>query len=56
MIFRKTELEDSQLGYTLDHSSYFYFLSPDGTLIEKVPHTMTPAPIIEAIKRVNKQG
>lgn len=56
VIFRKTELEDSQLGYTLDHSSYFYFLSPDGTLIEKVPHTMTPAPIIEAIKRVNKQG
>ncbi|WP_234497732.1 SCO family protein [Vibrio maritimus] len=56
VIFRKTELEDSQLGYTLDHSSYFYFLSPDGTLIEKVPHTMTPAPIIEAIKRVNNQG
>lgn len=56
VIFRKTELEDSQLGYTLDHSSYFYFLSPDGTLIEKVPHTMTPAPIIEAIKRINKQG
>ncbi|MGR5091972.1 SCO family protein [Vibrio maritimus] len=56
VIFRKTELEDSQLGYTLDHSSYFYFLSPDGTLIEKVPHTMTPVPIIEAIKRINKQG
>ncbi|WP_394149527.1 SCO family protein [Vibrio maritimus] len=56
VIFRKTELEDSQLGYTLDHSSYFYFLSPDGTLIEKVPHTMTPAPIIEAIKRINRQG
>ena len=56
VIFRKTELEDSKLGYTLDHSSYFYFLSPDGTLIEKVPHTLNPAPIIEAIHRVNKQG
>ncbi|MGR5306506.1 SCO family protein [Vibrio mediterranei] len=55
-IFRKTELEDSKLGYTLDHSSYFYFLSPDGTLIEKVPHTLTPAPIVEAIKRINAQG
>ncbi|MGF1751209.1 MULTISPECIES: SCO family protein [Vibrio] len=56
VIFRKTELEGSKLGYTLDHSSYFYFLKPDGTLIEKVPHTLTPAPIIEAIKRLNNQG
>ncbi|MFH0262966.1 SCO family protein [Vibrio barjaei] len=56
VIFRKTELEDSKLGYTLDHSSYFYFLSPDGTLIEKVPHTLTPAPIVEAIKRINAKG
>lgn len=56
VIFRKTELEDSKLGYTLDHSSYFYFLSSDGTLIEKVPHTLTPAPIVEAIKRINAQG
>jgi protein SCO1/2 len=56
VIFRKTELEDSRLGYTLDHSSYFYFLSPDGTLIEKVPHTLTPAPIVEAIKRINAKG
>ncbi|MFA0086544.1 SCO family protein [Vibrio sp. 10N.261.51.F12] len=56
VIFRKTELEGSKLDYTLDHSSYFYFLKPDGTLIEKVPHTLTPAPIIEAIKRLNNQG
>ncbi|MBE3665754.1 SCO family protein [Vibrio navarrensis] len=50
VIFRKTELKDSQLKYTLDHSSYFYFLKPDGTLITKVPHTLTPAPIVDAIK------
>ncbi len=24
VIFRKTELKDSELKYTLDHSSYFY--------------------------------
>jgi protein SCO1/2 len=53
VIFKKTELTDSKLGYTLDHSSYFYFLSPQGDLIEKVPHTLNPAPIIEAIKRLN---
>lgn len=52
VIFRKTELEGSELKYTVDHSSYFYFLKPDGTLLTKVPHTLTPAPIIEAVSQV----
>ncbi|WP_070969042.1 SCO family protein [Vibrio sonorensis] len=56
VIFRKTELENSQLGYTLDHSSYFYFLKPDGTLITKVPHTMTPAPIVAAMNKITSEG
>ncbi|MHA2708295.1 SCO family protein [Vibrio owensii] len=56
VIFRKTELEDSELKYTLDHSSYFYFLKPDGTLITKVPHTLTPAPIVEAITKLTAEG
>ena len=47
--FHKTELKDSALEYTIDHSSYFYFLKPDGTLITKVPHTITPDPIVKAI-------
>lgn len=51
VIFRKTELPNSELEYTLDHSSYFYFLKPDGTLITKVPHTQNPAPIVDAIKK-----
>lgn len=54
VIFRKTELEQSELKYTLDHSSYFYFLQPDGTLITKVPHTLSPAPLVEAIHTLNK--
>ncbi|WP_039977961.1 SCO family protein [Vibrio jasicida] len=56
VIFRKTELEGSELKYTLDHSSYFYFLKPDGTLITKVPHTLTPAPIVEAISKLTAEG
>lgn len=56
VIFRKTELEGSGLKYTLDHSSYFYFLKPDGTLITKVPHTLTPAPIVEAITKLTAEG
>ena len=56
VIFRKTKLENSELKYTLDHSSYFYFLKPDGTLITKVPHTLTPAPLVEAMKTLTSQG
>ncbi|UUM31894.1 SCO family protein [Vibrio japonicus] len=56
VIFRKTELENSELKYTLDHSSYFYFLKPDGTLITKVPHTLTPAPLVEAFKTITLEG
>ncbi|MEH0670902.1 SCO family protein [Vibrio owensii] len=56
VIFRKTELKGSELKYTLDHSSYFYFLKPDGTLITKVPHTLTPAPIVDAITKLTAEG
>lgn len=56
VIFRKTELKNSELKYTLDHSSYFYFLKPDGTLITKVPHTLTPAPLVEAFKKITIEG
>lgn len=52
VIFRKTELPDSELQYTLDHSSYFYFVRPDGQLITKVPHAQNPAPIVAAIHKV----
>lgn len=52
VLFQKTDLPNSELKYTLDHSSYFYFLKPDGTLITQVPHTNTPAPIVAAIKEV----
>ncbi len=56
VIYRKTELADSALEYTLDHSSYFYFLKPDGSLIAKVPHALSPAPVLAAMKDViNKQ-
>ncbi|WP_117233032.1 SCO family protein [Vibrio maerlii] len=52
VIFKKTELENSELNYTVDHSSYFYFLKPNGELITKVPHTLNPAPIVAAFNEV----
>lgn len=54
VLFSKTELANSELKYTIDHSSYFYFLRPDGTLIDKVPHTQDPALLVNAIQEVTQ--
>lgn len=55
VVFQKTELKDSALKYTIDHSSYFYFVAPDGSLLKKVPHTLNPQPIIVAIEQLEKE-
>lgn len=52
VLYTKTELKDSALEYAVDHSSYFYFLKPDGSLIEKIAHTLNPAMLIDAIDRL----
>ncbi|ELR65578.1 Cytochrome oxidase biogenesis protein Sco1/SenC/PrrC [Photobacterium marinum] len=52
VLYQRTELENSSLEYAVDHSSYFYFLKPDGTLVEKVQHTLNPAILVETIERI----
>ncbi|MDD1779726.1 SCO family protein [Enterovibrio sp. ZSDZ35] len=52
VLYQITELENSAMEYAVDHSSYFYFLSPDGSLLEKVPHTLNPNMISDAILRL----
>ena len=52
VLYMRTELKDSALEYAIDHSSYFYFLKPDGTLVEKIQHTLNPALLVEAINRL----
>ncbi|MCW8329930.1 SCO family protein [Photobacterium sp. SDRW27] len=52
VLYMRTELEGSALEYAVDHSSYFYFLKPDGTLVEKVQHTLNPALLVDAIDRL----
>lgn len=57
VLYAKAKLEGSAMEYSVDHNSYFYFLKPDGTLIEKVPHTLDPAPIIEVVNNLlSSQG
>ncbi len=52
VLYMRTELKDSALEYAVDHSSYFYFLQPDGTLVDKVQHTLNPKIIVETIDRL----
>lgn len=52
VLYRITELEGSAMDYAVDHSSFFYFLSPDGELLDKVPHTLNPDMLVAAVQRV----
>lgn len=52
VLYQVTQLENSAMEYAVDHSSYFYFLQPDGELIEKVPHTLNPNMVSEPILRL----
>lgn len=52
VLYRITELEDSAMDYAVDHSSFFYFLSPDGELLEKIPHTLNPDMLVAVVQRV----
>ncbi|MGF1687923.1 SCO family protein [Photobacterium japonica] len=52
VLYMKTELKDSALEYAVDHNSYFYFLAPDGTLLQKVQHTLNPNRLVDAINTV----
>ena len=52
VLYMRTELENSALEYAVDHSSYFYFLRADGTLVEKVQHTLNPNILVDAINRI----
>ncbi|UXI03968.1 SCO family protein [Photobacterium sp. TY1-4] len=49
VLYMRTELKDSALEYAVDHSSYFYLLQPDGTLVDKVQHTLNPEILVDAI-------
>ncbi|EAR55974.1 hypothetical Sco1-related protein [Photobacterium sp. SKA34] len=54
VLYIRTGLKDSALEYTIDHNSYFYFLLPNGELINKVPHLLSPAPLISVIPDIIK--
>lgn len=42
VIYEKVPLEDSAMGYVIDHSSIIYLLDRDGVLQYHVPHNTAP--------------
>ncbi|HBK93026.1 MAG TPA: SCO family protein [Parvularcula sp.] len=51
-VFAEPEpVEDSALGYTMQHSSLFYLVNRDGELQYALQDTLTPAEIADAIRR-----
>ncbi|WP_411992683.1 SCO family protein [Agarivorans sp. DSG3-1] len=53
--YKYVETPDSQLEYSVDHSSFFYFINADGELLAKVPHTLDPAPVVAKIQQLLPQ-
>lgn len=51
VLYRKVKLDESAMGYTLDHSSVIYVVDQQGVLREKVQHGATPSELVEAIRR-----
>ena len=50
VIFEKVPLEDSNLGYTMDHSSIIYVVGRDGIIRTLIHHGETPDAIAKALR------
>ncbi len=49
--FRHIPLEDSALGYTVDHTSRIYIINQDGVLIETIPHATPVTKIVTILEK-----
>jgi protein SCO1/2 len=52
VLFEKVPLEDSEMGYTMDHSSIFYVVGKDGVVKQLIQHGETPQQIADTLREV----
>jgi protein SCO1/2 len=52
VIYEKVEMQDSKMGYTLDHSSIIYLVGKDGQLKKLVHHMDTAEMLVTALREV----
>jgi protein SCO1/2 len=53
--YQYVDIPNSELEYSVDHNSFFYFINPKGELLAKVPHTLDPQPVIDKIQQLLSQ-
>jgi cytochrome oxidase Cu insertion factor (SCO1/SenC/PrrC family) len=51
---KKVKLEDSALGYTIDHSSFIYLFDPDGSFVTVFDPSMESAALAAKLKETIK--
>ena len=51
VIFEKVPLEDSEMGYTMDHSSIVYVVGKDGVIRSMIHHGEKPSVIAETLRQ-----
>lgn len=50
--YRFVELEDSALGYTVDHSSRIYLIDSSGEMVETLPHNSNPELLTQSLNKL----
>ncbi|MBT00203.1 MAG: SCO family protein [Oceanospirillaceae bacterium] len=50
--YRMVELDDSAMGYAVDHSSRLYLIGPEGHLAGTLMHNSTPAELIRQLNNL----
>lgn len=56
VIFEKVPLEDSEMGYTMDHSSIVYVVGTDGVIKSLIHHGEKPENIAKALRETLASG
>jgi len=54
--FRKAGVEDSSLGYAVDHSSVIYVVDENGVLVDMIQHSGSPKTILQRLRRALAQA
>jgi len=52
VVYQKVPLEDSAMGYVVDHSSVIYLIDRDGVLQQMIPHDTDPEIIREELQKL----
>ncbi len=49
--YQKAQIDNSAMGYTVDHTSIFYLTNDKGEVLETVNHSASPDALLDALKR-----